>query len=102
MNQPSKTTDPLSGHLTAFPVGTPVCVKQIMRRRPRDASSGDIEASVVGVIDRWEELPTGAPYAHGKNQKLWLVRLVLRKVDGELVSLVVDSCTHIAKLETRN
>ncbi len=109
MNQPSKTTDPASGRLADFPAGTPVCVKQTMRRRPRATRHGlrvvwdrDIEAGIVGVIDRWEELPTGASHAHGKNQKLWLRRLILRKVDGELVSLVVDAGTHIAKLETRN
>ena len=83
--------------LTSFPAGTPVCVKQTMRRKDTD-----IEAEVVGVIDRWEELPTGASHAHGKNQRLQLTRLILRKVDGEIVSLVVDAGTHIAKLEVGN
>jgi len=87
--------DGLSRRRAAFPPGTPVCVRQSITR-PR----GDIEAEIVGVIDGWEERPTGSWYTGGRDGKLWLTRLRLRKVDGELVSLVVDAATHIAKLES--
>lgn len=80
-----------------FPPGTPVCVRQTIERRIQD-----IETEVVGVIEAWTDEPTGAWHAHGKQHKLWLKRLKLRKSDGELVLLVVDDGTSIAKLEPRS
>lgn len=76
-----------------FPPGTPVRVRQVTYRRDRE-----VVAETVGVVEEWDERPTGSWYAHGKNDKLWLRRLKLRKVDGELVLLVVDKGTHIARL----
>ncbi len=85
-----------------FPPGTPVCVKQRVHRRARS-----YESEVVGVVEAWEELPTGSWHAHGREdrqtaggRKLWLTRLKLRKVDGEVTLLVIDDGTEIAKLET--
>ena len=78
----------------AFPPGTPVCVRQKTVRR-----GGPIEVETVGVVVEWEMLPTGSWYAHGKNDKLWLARLKLRKVDGEISLLVLDEGTSIARLE---
>jgi hypothetical protein len=77
-----------------FPPGTPVCLRLKVERR-----GGDIETEVVGVVEAWEELPTGSWYAHGKHDKLWLQRLRLRKADGEQTLLVIDADTEIAKLE---
>ena len=57
------------------------------------------EAEVVGIVESWEELPTGSWYAHGRQDKLWLKRLKLRKADGEITLLVLDDSTQIAKLE---
>ncbi|MHC4696498.1 MAG: hypothetical protein ACYTFA_07145 [Planctomycetota bacterium] len=79
-----------------FPPGTPVCVRQTIELRGRN-----FETEAVGVIEAWEELPTGSWYAHGKDDKLWLKRLKLRKVDGEITLLVVDDNTSIAKLEAQ-
>ena len=79
-----------------FPPGTPVRVRQSIVLRGRNS-----EAEAVGVIDAWEELPTGSWYAHGKDHKLWLQRLKLRKVDGEITLLIVDNNTSIAALEPR-
>ena len=79
-----------------FPPGTPVCVKQKVRRRE---VLGSYEAEVVGVVEAWEEHPTGSWYAHGKDDKLWLKRLKLRKADGEITLLVIDNATQIAKIE---
>jgi hypothetical protein len=78
----------------SFPPGTPVRVRQLTVRRGKP-----IEAETVGVIESWDELSTGSWYAHGKNDKLWLQRLRLRKVDGEISVIVVDDGTSIAKLE---
>ena len=80
-----------------FPPGTPVCVRQVVERRIQD-----IEIEVVGVVEAWTDEPTGAWHVHGKQNKLWLKRLKLRKADGEFVLLVVDDGTSIAKLEPRS
>ena len=77
-----------------FPQGTPVRVVQITRRR-----DDSYRAESVGVVEAWENRSTGSWYAHGKNDKLWLKRLKLRKADGELTLLVIDDATSIAKLE---
>ncbi len=79
---------------TTFPPGTPVRIKQVLERR------GDsYETEVIGVVEAWEDQPTGSWYAHGKNGRLWLKRLRLRKADGEVTSLVIDDRTFIAKIE---
>lgn len=79
-----------------FPPGTPVCVRQVTRMR-----ADDFVTETVGVIESWEDKPTGSWYAHGKDDKLWLRRLTLRKADGEITQIVVDDQTHIAKLEAK-
>lgn len=50
---------------------------------------------VTGTVVRYEQRPTGSWYAHSKNDKLWLDRLVLRKDDGELITLNLDEFTRI-------
>jgi hypothetical protein len=77
-----------------FPVGTPVCVTETVRRRDRAT-----QTRTYGTVEAWDELPTGSWYAHGKDDRLWLRRLELRKADGEISLLVVDDSTSIAKLE---
>ena len=77
-----------------FPRGTPVCVRETVRRRGRDSV-----ANVVGVVESWDMLPTGSWYAQGKDNKLWLARLRLRKADGEITLLVIDDATEIAQLQ---
>ena len=79
---------------TDFPVGTPVCVKQTIALRDRS-----FETEVVGVVEAWDHQPTGSWYAHGKDDKLWLKRLKLKKADGEISLLNIDDHTRIAKLE---
>ena len=80
-----------------FPPGTPVCVRQSVGRR-----EGTYEAHVVGLVEAWEELPTGSWHAHNEGGKLRLKRLKLRKADGEMTLLVIDDGTEIAKLEARD
>lgn len=77
-----------------FPPGTPVCVRQVTRMRAEN-----FETEVVGVVEAWEDKPTGSWYAHGQDHKLWLRRLKLRKADGEITLIVVDDQTYLAKLE---
>ncbi len=80
--------------LEQFEPGTPVRVTQVVQRRDQS-----YEAEVVGVVMAWEDEPTGSWHAHGKNDKLWLKRLKLRKADGEVTKLVVDDSTRIARIE---
>jgi hypothetical protein len=77
-----------------FPPGTPVCVRESFAHR-----QGPIETETVGAVVAWEDRPTGSWYAHGRKDKLWLRRLILRKFDGELTRLVIDEHTSIARLE---
>lgn len=53
---------------------------------------------VEGVVESCRAEPTGSWYAHGKNGRLWLTRILLRKDDGEITSLVLDDCTQIEVL----
>jgi len=79
---------------TMFEPGTPVCVRQECMRRGKP-----LTIEVVGAVVSWEDKPTGSWYAEGKDDKLWLRRLQLKKVDGEIVWLVIDDSTHIARIE---
>src|SRR5438552_4181410 len=42
---------------------------------------------VNGAVVQFEQKQTGSWFAHSKNDKLWLDRLVIRKDDGEITSL---------------
>ncbi len=77
-----------------FPPGTPVCVRQTIIKRGEN-----IVSETVGVVESWDENPTGSWFVHGKNDRLQLKRLTLRKVDNELTSIVIDDATSIAKIE---
>ena len=66
--------------------------KRIERRE------GDWELTVEGVVERYGPDWTGSWFAHGKNDKLWLNRILLRKDDGELSDLVVDRFTRVELL----
>ncbi|MBI4716799.1 MAG: hypothetical protein HY763_03265 [Planctomycetes bacterium] len=77
-----------------FPPGTPVRVQQTIHRMGKP-----LLVECVGVVEAWEALPTGSWYAHGRNDRLWLNRLRLRKADGERTLLVVDDATSIARIE---
>ncbi len=79
-----------------FPPGTPVRVSARTERRGKP-----LETQVVGVVEAWEEAKTGSWFAGGKDDKLWLKRLRLRKADGETTLLVIDDGTAIAKLEAK-
>lgn len=50
---------------------------------------------VAGVVQRSEQKKTGSWYAHAKDAKLWLDRLVVKKDDGEIVMFNLDAYTHV-------
>ena len=48
-----------------------------------------------GTVEKFEQRKTGSWFAHSKDDKLWLDRLVLRKDDGEIVIVHLDQYTHV-------
>lgn len=64
-----------------------------------DTREGPWQTAVEGVVKAIRAKPTGSWFAHGKNDKLWLTRVLLQKDDGELVELVIDSDTSISLSE---
>jgi len=63
-------------------------------RSPRGPWDTEVEGTVVSCAPQ----PTGSWYAHGKNDRLWLQRLRLRRSDGEIVDLVLDSDSNVTVL----
>ena len=56
-------------------------------------------ADVRGTVLQFEQKPTGSWFAHSKDDRLWLDRLVIRKDDGELSTLNLDKFSRI-EIET--
>ena len=50
---------------------------------------------VVGTVVEYLQQETGSWFAHSKDDRLWLDRLVLRKDDGEITTLNLDSYSVI-------
>lgn len=73
-----------------FKPGQRVAVIQQIAQRD-ETWTNRLEAAVV----RFERRKTGSWFAHSKDDKLWLDRLVLRKDDGEIVVVNLDPYTHV-------
>jgi len=54
--------------------------------------------TVEGIVEVCRAEPTGSWYAHGKGAKLWLLRVRLRKDDGEITTLTIDPHSTIEVL----
>jgi len=52
----------------------------------------------LGEVVKVEQSKTGSWYAHGKDDKLWLDRLHLRKDDGEIVVCNLDRFSRVEVL----
>lgn len=52
--------------------------------------TGTIKTTVEGTVVRYEQSKTGSWFAHAKDDRLWLDRLVLKRDDGEFVFLNLD------------
>jgi hypothetical protein len=48
-------------------------------------------SEITGTVVSFNQQTTGSWYAHSKDDKLWLDRLTLRKADGEITTLNLDS-----------
>ena len=66
---------------------------KVIQQLPRQ--SGGLTASILGTVVRYEQSKTGSWFAHSKDGQLWLDRLVLQKVDGELAVINLDQYTII-------
>ncbi len=53
---------------------------------------------VEGSVVNYEQRKTGSWYAHAKDDRLWLDRLVLRKDDGEIVVCNLDRYTRVEEV----
>jgi hypothetical protein len=69
----------------AFAPGTRVRVTQQLPQTHTVWST-----QVEGTVVRWRQDRTGSWFAHGKDDRVWLDRLELRRDDGELVTLNLD------------
>jgi hypothetical protein len=52
-------------------------------------------SKVSGTILDYGQFKTGSWFAHSRDDKLWLDRLVVRKDDGEITTLNLDAYTRI-------
>jgi len=52
-----------------------------------------------GEVLRLEQKKTGSWFAHSRDHRLWLERLVLRQDDGEIVVLNLDGYSRIEPLD---
>lgn len=59
------------------------------------SQTGNWTTKLTGTIERYEQSKTGSWFAHSKDHKLWLDRLVIKKDDGEIVFCNLDNYTHI-------
>jgi len=73
-----------------FEVGTRIRVTQQIPQRD-DVWTATVEGQVV----KYEQRKTGSWYAHSKDDRLWLDRLVLKKDDGELVTCILDGYSRV-------
>lgn len=60
------------------------------------------KAPVEGVVIAYQPEPTGSWFAHGKGDKLWLLRLRLQKADGEITTLTIDAHSEVEVLAPAN
>lgn len=74
--------------------GQRVRVEQSIQTR-----EGSWTTAVEGEVVALAAKATGSWFAHGKNDKLWLRRMRLKRDDGEFVELVLDPATQIEVLK---
>ncbi|CAN5761509.1 hypothetical protein BH11PLA1_BH11PLA1_21990 [soil metagenome] len=80
-----------------FQVGARVRVTQRVVRP--ELGGGPMLTTIEGAVLQSAQMKTGSWYAHGKDDKLWLDRLILRKDDGETVYINLDRNSTIEPLQ---
>lgn len=56
--------------------------------------------TITGTVQRFEQRKTGSWFAHAKDDKLWLDRLVVKLDDGEVVVCNLDQYSNVDILDT--
>jgi hypothetical protein len=82
---PATFTDPMNSSSAKLKIGSQVRVLQQIAARDHTFTT-----DVRGTVVDYGQKQTGSWYAHGKDDKLWLDRLTLKKADGELITLNLD------------
>ena len=57
--------------------------------------TGDWTIPIEGEVLLYAPDSTGSWFTHGKNDRLWLQRLRLRRDDGEIIDLIIDENSTI-------
>lgn len=52
-------------------------------------------SETAGTVVRFDSEPTGSWFAHSKDDRLWLDRLTIRKADGEITTLNLDTFSRV-------
>jgi hypothetical protein len=72
---------------------TPGAAVQVTQQIPhRDRAWTNI---VKGTVVASGQRPTGSWFAHSKGDRLWLDRLVIRREDGEILTLILDEYSRV-------
>lgn len=79
--------------LDTYAPGMRVRVTQQVPRLP--TAGGTITTTFEGTVQAFEQQKTGSWYAHSKDNKLWLDRLVLKADDGEVIYCNLDQYTRV-------
>lgn len=90
-------------HSPAMPTPSPIAPGQRVRvtqQVPRQKfGGGNMSIQVEGTVVKLEEQKTGSWFAHGRDDKLWLSRLEIRRDDGEQILLNIDQYSVIEKIQ---
>ena len=81
------------GSMTTQAELTPGKRVRITQRVPRQ--SGEMSITVEGTVVAVGQGKTGSWFAHGKDNKVWLDRVELRKDDGERVIMNLDQFSSV-------
>jgi hypothetical protein len=68
---------------------------RVTQQVPRPVTGQTLSTIVEGTVQRYEQSKTGSWYAHAKDDRLWLDRLILKKDDGEIVYLNLDQYSAV-------
>ncbi|GJQ28626.1 MAG: hypothetical protein HBSAPP03_05100 [Phycisphaerae bacterium] len=72
---------------------------RVTQQVPRLGNADPTSAvTVEGTIVEFTQAKTGSWFAHSKDHKLWLDRLILRKADGEIVHVNLDQYSSVEVL----
>jgi hypothetical protein len=64
------------------------------------ARNYSLPSVIEGIVVRYEQQTTGSWYAHSRDDKLWLDRVVLKKPDGEITTLNLDDYSNVEIMST--